>query len=269
VVDEEIKVPGNLRVAKASAPAGSMPNGPWSTTGGAGVFSPAAPIGYTTSSAAANLINATSFFALASTNKVDNPLTGAPPASAPLPVKLVQFAAAYQGSSVRVTWATASEQNSSHFLVQRSGDGISFADVQRVNAQGTTAQHHAYQHLDVAPLPGISYYRLRQVDTDGSASYSPVVSVRAPAERVEAPQLVVYPNPATTAGFEVLARNFAAQGGTIQLFNSVGGLVLTRVATPGVDHVFVEPGKALAPGIYFVTWQTPDGRKLTARVAVN
>ncbi|MEJ7660098.1 MAG: hypothetical protein WKG07_11005 [Hymenobacter sp.] len=144
VVDEEVHVPGNLRVAKSAGNAG-----PWSTAGGAGVFSPADPRGYTTSASGQTTINSTSFFALASTNKVDNPLTGTPPV--PLPVKLVQFAAVRQGSAARVTWATASEQNSAYFVVQRSADGRTFADLQRVAAQGTTTSRHEYATLDATP----------------------------------------------------------------------------------------------------------------------
>ncbi len=261
VEDEEVHVPGNLRVAKASSP-----GGPWSTAGGAGVFSPADPRGYTTSAAASNLINSTSFFALASTNKVDNPLTGTPPV--PLPVTLVQFAAARQGTAVRVAWATASEQNSAYFVVQRSADGRTFADLQRVAAQGTTASRHDYAALDTAPLASLSYYRLRQVDTDGQVHYSPVVAVRfdGPAP---VPALVAYPNPATSQGFRLLVTNLSTPGGTVQVFDNVGRLVLTHTAAAGAAEATIEPRQPLASGMYFVTWQTADGLKLTTKVAVE
>ncbi|MGI4973884.1 MAG: T9SS type A sorting domain-containing protein [Janthinobacterium lividum] len=261
VEDEEVHVPGNLRVAKASSP-----SGPWATAGGAGVFSPADPRGYTTSAAATNLINSSSFFALASTNKVDNPLTGTPPV--PLPVTLVQFSAARQGAAVRVAWATASEQNSAYFVVQRSSDGRAFADVQRVAAQGTTATHHDYASLDAAPLAGLSYYRLRQVDTDGQAHYSPVVAVRFDEGPALAPALVAYPNPATSQGFQLQTTNLRTPGGTVQVFDNVGRLVLTHTAANAAETT-IEPHQPLASGMYFVTWQTADGLKLTTKVAVQ
>lgn len=262
VVDEEVHVPGNLRVAKSSAP-----SGPWSTAGGAGVFSPADPSGYTTSAAASTAINSTSFFALASTNKVDNPLTGTPPV--PLPVRLVQFAAVRQGAAVRVAWATASEQNSAYFLVQRSADGRAFTDLQRVAAQGGSTSRHDYAALDAAPLAGLSYYRLRQVDNDGKEEYSPVVTVRFDGPQLTTPILVAYPNPATAQGFRVLATNLGTTGGTVRVFDNVGRLVLTHVAAPGTAEATIQPSQPLASGIYFVTWQTADGRKLTTKVAVE
>lgn len=270
IVDEEVHVPGNLRVAYTGA-INSLPNNSntWSTAGGAGVFSPADPTGYTTS--AATTIDNSSFFTLASTNKVDNPLSGTPPSSppAPLPVKLVQFTAVRQGSAVQVSWATASEQNSAYFVVQRSADGRSFADIQRVAAQGTSISRHDYTTLDASPINGRNYYRLRQVDNDDLDSYSPVVAVRFEGPQAAVPGLVAYPNPASQQGFRLLTTNLGATGGTVQLFDNVGRLVLTHVAAPGTTEAAIQPSQPLASGMYFVTWQTTDGLKLTTKVMVE
>jgi fibronectin-binding autotransporter adhesin len=257
VVDEEVHVPGNLRVATATSQAGR-----WSSAGGAGVFSPADPRGYTSS--AATTIDATSFFALASTNKVDNPLTG----SAPLPVQLLSFTATRQGTTVRAAWATASEKNSAYFLVQRSTNGRTFSDVQQVAAQGNTLVRHDYVAVDAKPLPGTSYYRLRQVDLDGAVAYSPVATVRFGEEQA-APTLAVYPNPTAGQHFQVLATGLAATGGTVQLFDNVGRLVLTQTAPVGAAEATIQPTRPLASGMYLVTWQTADGRKLTTKLAVD
>ncbi|TFZ65964.1 T9SS type A sorting domain-containing protein [Hymenobacter sp. UV11] len=260
VEDENVTVPGNLRVARTTATGLPTSSNNWSNAGGAGVFSPADPRGYTTSAAA--IINSTSFFALASTNYNDNKLTGI----APLPVKLMQFSAVRQGSTVRVAWATASEQNSAYFVVQRSTDGRTFADVQRVAAQGTTTNRHDYATLDTQPLAGLSYYRLHQVDIDGMDDYSPVVAVRfdgVPAT----PTLVAYPNPATKQGFQLLTTKLGTTGGTVQVFDNVGRLVLTHVAAAA--EAAIEPTQPLASGMYFVTWQTADGLKLSTKVVVE
>jgi len=269
VVDEEVHVPGNLRVALTTAPAGTLPSssGTWNTAGGSGVFSPADPRGYTTSAATtitSSSSGSDSFFALASTNQVDNPLTGTPPV--PLPVKLVQFTAVRQGTIVRVAWATASEQNSAYFVVQRSADGRTFANVQRVAAQGTTASRHDYAALDAMPLAGLSYYRLRQVDTDGTEDYSPVVAVRFDGAQAT-PTLVAYPNPATKQGFQLLTTNLGTTGGTVRVFDNVGRLVLTHVAAAA--ETAIQPTQPLAGGMYFVTWQTADGLKLNTKVVVE
>lgn len=259
VEDEKVTVPGNLRVAQSSGNAG-----PWTSTEGSGVFSPASPRGYTTSASFFTTLNDNSFFALASTNKAENPLTG----DAPLPVQLLSFTATPQGTAVRTAWATASEKNSAYFVVQRSANGSTFSDVQRVAAQGTSLLRHDYAAVDAQPLPGTSYYRLRQVDLDGTVAYSSVATVRFTSE-LAAPALAVYPNPSAGQRFQVLATGLAATGGTVQLHDNVGRLVLTHTAPVGAAEATIQPAQPLASGLYLVTWQTADGQQLTTKLVVE
>jgi hypothetical protein len=263
VEDEKVTVPGNLRVAQSSGNAG-----PWTSTQGSGVFSPAAPRGYTTSASFFTTLNDNSFFALASTNKAENPLTGEAPLPTPLPVQLLSFTAARQGAAVRTAWATASETKSSHFVVQRSANGSTFTDVQRVAAQGTSLLRHDYAAVDAQPLPGTSYYRLRQVDLDGTVAYSPVVTVRSAAS-LAAPALAAYPNPTAGQRFQVSATGVAAVGGTVQLHDNVGRLVLTQTLPTGATEATIEPAQPLARGLYHLTWRTADGQQLTTKLAVE
>jgi len=257
--DEEVHVPGNLRVARATSKAGQ-----WASTGGGGVFSPDDPRGYTNSGA--TTINDVSLFALASTNKVQNPLTG----TAPLPVVLLSFSASRQGSAVRVAWATASEQNSAYFLVQRSADGRTFETVEKVAALGTSFSRHDYGTLDATPRPGLSYYRLRQVDQDGTGTYSAVVAVRFDGQAATvAPTLAAYPNPTAGQRVQLLTTGLATTGGTVQLLDNVGRVVLTQVIAAGAVETTLEPARPLASGLYIATWQTADGLKLTTKVVVN
>ncbi len=259
VVDEAVTVPGNLRVARSNGP-----SGPWSTAGGAGVYSPDAPRGYTISAASLTTINSTSYFALASTNKVDNPLTG----SAPLPVELLQFTATLKGSAVHLDWATASEKNSAYFMVERSADGHRFNELGRVEAQGSTTFRHDYTLVDNAPLTGLSYYRLRQVDNDGILAYSPVATVHYAPEGA-APVLQAYPSPATHDGFQVAVTNLTGSAGsTVQVFDNVGRLVFTQAVDANTMQAAIKPTHPLASGMYFVTWTT-ESAKLTIKVVIE
>ncbi|MDB5269759.1 MAG: hypothetical protein JWP58_2799 [Hymenobacter sp.] len=261
--DEKVGVPGNLRVAYTSAPLTST--SVWSSTGGSGVFSPDSPRGYTVSGQGLTTIDANSLFALGSTNGVDNPLTGL----APLPVELVQFSAVRQGANVQVAWATASEKNSAYFAVERSASGQFFNEIGRVNAQGSTTARHEYSLLDTAPLAGLNYYRLRQVDLDGTTAYSPVATVRFDSKPAGAPALLAYPNPATGTGFQLAALNLTGTGGTVRLLDGVGRVVLTQTVSAGSAETTIQPAQALARGLYIATWTTPEGLKLTTKVAVE
>lgn len=100
-----------------------------------------------------------------------------PTGAAPLPVALVAFAAQRQAADGLLTWVTASELHNAYFQVESSSDGATFAALGRVVGAGTSASAHAYQFLDANlsryAAPQV-YYRLRQVDTDGTSTYSPV-----------------------------------------------------------------------------------------------
>lgn len=111
---------------------------------------------------------------------------------APLPVELVAFTAVPQTNDVLLTWSTATEINNDQFQVQRSIDGQHFHDLATIPGQGTTSSPHQYTYLDRRPGPGQWYYRLRQVDLDGQATFSPVVTVQVKSESAVSR---VYPNP--------------------------------------------------------------------------
>jgi len=111
--------------------------------------------------------------------------------SSPLPVELVRFTAQAQEKNVALHWITASEKNSDYFEVQRSTNGATFNAIGKVQGEGTTSSISNYLFTDRAPVAGLAYYRLRQVDFDGTASYSPVQAVTWQGGAVAS----FYPNP--------------------------------------------------------------------------
>ena len=144
---------------------------------------------------------------------------------AALPVELTRFGAAAEGSGVRLSWATASEKNSEGFEVQRSADGEAYQVMGKVVAQGTSTSQHEYEFRDARPLAGLTYYRLRQIDADGSSAYSPVATARARA----GVETLAYPNP--TAG---LVRLPAVLGpAQFRVLDAVGRQVLQGAAASG------------------------------------
>jgi hypothetical protein len=112
----------------------------------------------------------------------------------PLPVTLTKFSAAIQGTGVALNWATASEHNSAGFEIQRTA-GTVFTTLATVASTNTTQYPHTYSYVDVAPLSTISYYRLKQIDTDGTYTYSPVVVVQAIKAGIGTLAISSYPNP--------------------------------------------------------------------------
>ena len=167
----------------------------------------------------------------------------------PLPVELIRFGALLQPAGVRVSWETATERNNAYFDVERSADGRAFEAVARVAGNGTSSQQHSYATLDPAPLGGVSFYRLRQVDTDGRTSFSPVVAVENTARN----GATLYPNPATT---EVNLRFAEALRGPvdIRVMDAAGRVVWQerREATAGERELRIPTAQLPATGLYMV-----------------
>ncbi len=99
-----------------------------------------------------------------------------------LPIELVGFETSVEGAGVLLKWSTASEIDNDHFTVERSSDAVLFDGIGRVAAigQSNTLQHYSFK--DMAPGRGINYYRLRQTDTDGTTTFSSVISVEIGAD---------------------------------------------------------------------------------------
>ncbi|WP_162549919.1 T9SS type A sorting domain-containing protein [Hymenobacter nivis] len=168
----------------------------------------------------------------------------------PLPVELARFGAALQKSGVRVSWETASERDCAHFAVERSADGRDFAAVGQLPGSGTSTQRRAYAYLDPMPLAGQSYYRLRQVDYNGSAHLSPVEAVLNTAPGAA----TLYPNPATT---EVTLRFAQPLAGPVELrvLDGTGRVVWQerRTLAEPAQELRVPTAQLPAAGLYLLT----------------
>jgi hypothetical protein len=147
--------------------------------------------------------------------------------NSPLPVELTRFTAKRQGDAGLLRWATASEKNSAYFVVESSLNGRDFQALGQVPSQGNSTQMQAYQFVD-AKLARYGakevFYRLQQVDQDGTIAYSPVRTLSLPTVAGSA-QLLAYPNPAHDKVQVLLTGGATAP---LELFDAVGRLVRTQ-----------------------------------------
>lgn len=123
--------------------------------------------------------------------------TGAGSQPSPLPVELVEFTGYHDEQQyVNVlNWKTASELNNDYFVVQRSLDGVNFINVGQIEGKGTTNEETNYSFIDENPAVGRNYYRLRQVDFDGSSEFSDVISIDVKGVALTTKIINYYPNP--------------------------------------------------------------------------
>jgi len=166
------------------------------------------------------------YLAIANNVSAFGPFTLTPVLS-PLPVELLSFTALAKGDAVELEWLTASERNSDHFTVQRSSDGIRFEDVLRVNAAGNSQALLRYSTRDEQPLRGVSYYRLRQTDADGSTALSEIAVVRFD----QSGAFSVFPNPASDRVHVILDDLDASS--MLELHDGTGRLVLRERLSNG------------------------------------
>ena len=189
---------------------------------------------------------------------------------APLPVELTNFEAKWAAGATEVRWATASEKNSSHFVIERSTSGVSgYQAVGRVPAAGSSTSSRSYQLRDAeAGTLGLStlYYRLRQVDADGREAFSAVVAVGV-GKPMGVAQLEVYSNPVGTAQEARLDFRNLPGGGQLTTYSETGQLVSQALLAENAGRVALP---ALRAGLYYVVLRDAAGRKVaTERLVVS
>lgn len=133
-----------------------------------------------------------------------------------LPVELASFDVEGENETALVTWQTASEQGSSHFDVERSVDGRVFESVGSVEASRNSQQMIQYEFVDESPLEGLSFYRLKSVDLDGSYDFSNIKPFSFWPEKPDS--YLVYPNPARLGE----AINIKGEFQSVQAFDHLG-----------------------------------------------
>lgn len=176
--------------------------------------------------------------------------------SGALPVTLLSFAAKPAGDRVQLNWSTTSEKDASHFIVERSDNLGEFTFVDQVSAKGTTDQRQYYGVVDHQPLPGNNYYRLRQVDRDGTFALSKPVSAVVESDKVV---MDVYPNPVDPARIRI--RLWNADEAIIELRTMSGQYIATRLQrrSDGADVISQQP---LPPGLYLLELRANGQRRV-------
>lgn len=173
-----------------------------------------------------------------------------------LPVELVNLSAEQQQQTVALTWATLSESESDHFVIERSRDGIHFSPLGTLSAAHTSTAPIDYLFHDKAPTQGENLYRVTLIDQDGTALVSNVV--HAYYSGLEA-RVVVIPNPAKDV-IHVTVPPARAEG-TMLLLDATGRLIRATSFKEGTTTVDLSIAD-LDLGVYTVLLTDALGRRL-------
>lgn len=184
------------------------------------------------------------------------------PYGGPLPVELIDFRGVRNAQGVSLSWITATERNVSHFVVERSMDGMHFEAIGSTSAVGESTSLQAYTWPDPSAGQGAWYYRLRTVDLDESTETSQVIYLDGDAAALPTTALL-YPNPFSERS---RLRWHQSESGpfSIQVFSLTGSVVwsLEEVAAAGVNQHNLNLSD-LEAGTYLVRLVLADGESVT------
>lgn len=174
-----------------------------------------------------------------------------------LPIELVFFTANCNGKSSLIEWTTATEKNNDFFVLERSTDAVNFKEIARVAGAGNSIEPINYAYTDYGVRNGDNYYRLVQVDYDGTSTASEIIVANCLGTDGE-PEVLAYPNPFgddLTLRFE----NFGNIQATVEVYDMLGRMVHTqKVNCSQNDYEVVLRLAGLSDGTYNVRISTAD-----------
>ncbi len=162
-----------------------------------------------------------------------------------------------EAKEVILNWQTATETNSSHFIIERSTDGKEFNSIGKVTAIGSGS--NAYHFTDSKPIMGkVVYYRLKMMDKDGSYEYSKAVSVSLTTTHAQL--ITISPNPAKDKVRITIQIN-KPENGVLQIINTAGKVVKQQKVSlrEGTNQINL-PINSLAKGNYIVSLKTESNQ---------
>lgn len=178
-----------------------------------------------------------------------NPSTGL------APVTLLDFKVAKLTRSVELNWSTVNETGNDYFAIERSTDnGRTFSEIGRAKGTGNSRDYNAYDFVDDNPFRGTSFYRLRQVDFDGTKTFYGPLSVQFGEISTT---VTIFPNPA----YETISlRGLAGDVEVIEIFNALGRLVKTVRNTTNKSAGVSIDISGLHRGVYLMKYRSGSER---------
>ena len=240
-----VNIPTDLRVGHWTQPSDNI----WNDEGNSGIGGGSTVNQGTLTSSVS--VNSFSPFTLASISKFN-----------PLPVTLVSFTALPKDNKVvELKWETVEERTNSFFTIERSIDGTNFAALKSVPSKavnGNSTGSLKYTDIDEKPYKGTSYYRLRQVDIDGTVKYSKIVSVNFEGNAIDpsAEGFIVYPNPNDGSKVNIKFTDILFEKAEIAVFDMLGREIYRTVVAKNGDLIAIDFLSKLPSGQYVIRFVT-------------
>jgi len=170
----------------------------------------------------------------------------------PLPLQLIQFNAKKENGKVTLEWVTASENNTSHFDVQRSSDGLAYEASSRVKAAGNSTVRIKYNADDLNPIADLAFYRLKMVDLNGDYTYSPIITVSEYGKL----NFELQPNPTTSDAIYLELNNLKVDEQVLVSLEDLQGKQFLQSifkANAESQQLHLKPNTKLTSGVYLIS----------------
>ncbi len=175
-----------------------------------------------------------------------------------LPIELTSFSATCDGRSSHIMWTTATEKNNDYFSLERSDDAINFVEIARIAGAGNSIEPLSYSYTDYGVYGGDNYYRLVQVDYDGTRTASEIIVTNCVETSEEEPEVIAYPNP-FNSDLTVELENFGDRPASIEVYDLLGRLVyVERADAPQNNYQTILHLGDLSKSTYTVRVSTAD-----------
>lgn len=169
-----------------------------------------------------------------------------------LPVELTYFQTEVaDNQKINVRWETATEINSSHFVLERSRDAVNYKSIANIEATGSSSTKKRYSFTDESALFGTNYYRLSQIDRDGTKQV-----FRPQAVIIDDAYLPfgVFPNPSTATNFNVKVED--SDEAILNLTDFYGKVIPLNINKLTQTILEITPSESLKLGTYILEVQT-------------
>jgi hypothetical protein len=176
-----------------------------------------------------------------------------------VPLKLTSFTAVYENNMAKLNWVTSFEQNLLNFIIEKSYDGLLWEQLGIVTAKNEILGSQ-YHFNDINVFPGKNYYRLKMVNTDGSAEYSGIKLISANKTGITVIKYDSYSNKIIVSSNKpVLAITILSSAGQRIQYSAVPGNVTAT-------ELYL---KKMPPGIYFIRMEMADASSSPSKIVVN
>ena len=186
--------------------------------------------------------------------------------SGPLPIKLVSFDGVIEQNKIKLLWETATEKNNREFIVEKSTNAIDYEIVGTLKGAGNSEDIRHYELYDYTPTYGMNYYRLKQIDFDGTVNIAPIVVVQLN----DPGKFVIYPNPLNnneSLYVELLQTQNQALHVLIQDF--AGKTLLDKHFDVDQNKIFLINDLVLDKGFYQITIRVGEYSSHTQKLIVR